>query len=65
MSPEKQWFSGGFLLNDHEIETPDPRPFKPQDLVDMSPFGTWDQTTPIFNSSATDDDKKGKLIIHC
>ena len=65
MTPDTKWFSGGFLLNDHEIENPDPQQIKPQDHVDMSPFGTWKHTAPIFNSSASDDDKKGKVIISC
>ena len=59
MSPNKDWFSGGYPKNDHEIEVPDPRKIKPHDHLDMSPFGTWQHQIPNFASNATDDDKKG------
>ena len=59
MSPNKDWHSGGYPKNDHEIEVPDPRKIKNNDYLDMSPFGSWQHQIPNFASNATDDDKKG------
>ena len=60
MTPDKKWFSGGYPINDHEIEVPDPKQIKPQNHIDMSTFGTdWSTDYTGFNESASEDDKKG------
>ena len=58
MTPDKKWLSGGYPINDHEIEVPDPKEIKPHIHNDMSAFGTWLDYTG-FNESASEDDKKG------
>ena len=61
MSPNKKWLSGGFTINDHEIDVPDPKQINPNDLDDMSPLGDWIDYTN-FNASASEEDRKGNCF---
>ena len=58
-SPTNKWLAGGFPINDHEIETPEPKEVASDNYVDMSPLGDWVRNIPTFASNATDEDKTG------
>ena len=63
MSSNEKWLEGGFALNDDQIETPAAKEIRLSDYTDMSPLGNWIPEIPTFNSSATEQDKSGILII--
>ena len=65
MSPDRKWWSGGYKLNDHEVEHSDAKQIEPSNYNDMSSLGKWNMDIPTFNESLSDEENSGICSIPC
>ena len=59
MSYDEKWLAGGFILNDHEIESSAADEIKPSDYTDMRPLGNWIVEIPDLAPIGSELEKSG------
>ena len=60
---DQKWSSGGFEINDNEIDINGPSEIILSDYIDMTPLGNTLELMPDFSLNATDAEKSGISII--